>query len=457
MFYNVTPLDKKCNYFVNLNRRRFVLDYRALMALCSMVAIFILMPIISRISQRRFPTTLSLLLAAVVAAAIAGFGFPIRHLVEGEFGYFNIVLVILTGVIFLKTIESNGSLEGIMKDMVARFSRFPVLILFAAMILLYLPGMVTGLGVPAVVTSGALVAPILLAMGMPKSTAAAFIALEACFGSVTGPVNIPAMIIAGGVNMPFEGFGRVMPMISVPLGIITALILGLRYASRTDGKALAEKFKARPGDVSGFGMYLPILVVLALFVLPRCFPKVIPDPVTPLTFVIGTIVGIFCGRKIRRPLPVLLNAVDSPILDIAALLLAVGVLVQISTLTGATGLIVGASLSIPQKWIMFSIIIVLPLLGGALTMLGDAAILGMPFCLALLGRNTIVTTAALGMLCALSQLIPPTAIVGLLAGEVVGENDYKQLMKKTAIPIAVTIFLCFLFLNYANQLAKILV
>ena len=43
------------------------------------------------------------------------------------------------------------------------------------------------------------------------------------------PVNIPAMIIATGIYMPYEGFYLLLLILTVPLAIFSVLFLGRKY------------------------------------------------------------------------------------------------------------------------------------------------------------------------------------------------------------------------------------
>lgn len=430
-----------------------MMDPRAAMALVSMVAVFVLCS--TALKKKRIPLSLQLIIACMAAALVAGFGVPVRHMVEGTFGYLYIVLVILTAVIFLKTLQANGCLEGIVKSIARTFGRTPVILLLLGTALLYLPGMATGLGVPAVIGIGALVAPVFTQLGIPADSVAALITMGAMLGSVTGPINIPAMVIGCAINMPFEGFGKVLPALTVPLGLAAALILGLKAALHADRDKIADEFQYIPGDPTGFRLYMPVLIVIGLMVAIRAFPKHITDLGTPLIFTVGTIVALFCGRKINV-WKTMVDAVDSPILDIAALLLAVGTVVQITTLTGARGIIVVAILGLPTVLFYISLVTLLPLFGGVVSMLGATAILGVPFATYLLGRNIYVMVAAITVLCAVSQYIPPTAICGVLAQHVVGVDNYGRVMKKLAVPTLITLATCLLAVIYADQVASFL-
>jgi len=185
------------------------------------------------------------------------------------------------------------------------------------------------------------------------------------------------------------------------------------------------------------------------------FPAFIPDIGTPFIFFIGTIIAILCGKKINVWKSIT-GVMDGPILNIAALLLASGVVVEVSTLTGIRGLLVVACLSLPASLIYISAGLAHPIVGGTLTMLGSAAILGVPFATALLGSNMIVVVASLSLLCALSQYIPPTAIAGLLSKNLVSVERYGVILRKLAIPTVICIIYSVIVLFYSNQVALLL-
>jgi len=427
-------------------------DLKAFAALIAMAVVFmvIYIPFHKRI-HIVFP-----LLASCVAATLAGgFGVPIRYFVEGEFGFFYTVVVILSAVVFLQVIQDNGCLQSMIGALARKLSRFPVLLLFIGMGLLYLPGMVTGLGVPGALGVGAILAPLFLSFGIPPASVAALITMGAMLGSVTGPVNIPAMIIGGGINMPFEGFGTILPAMTIPLGLVATGILGLKDTMKADPKAIAEQFASRPEQVRPSIAFVPVVIVVILLSAIRIFSKLMPDLGTPLVFAIGTAVAVACGKKISIG-KILMQVMDGPILSIVALLLVSGVIVEVSTLTGIRGLLVVSSLSIPASLICVTAGVAHPLLGGTLTMLGSAAILGVPFATALLGSNMIVVVAALSLLCALSQFVPPTAIVGLLSKNLAGVEKYSDVLRKLALPTVVSALYCIFILIDANQVARLL-
>ncbi len=400
------------------------------------------------------PVAFSLLLISVALSLATGYGVPYRQFVEGEFGYLNIVVVILTGVMFLRVYEASGAIDLLMQHLTRMMNYQPLFFLFTVMALLYIPGMFTGLGVPAVLIIGGLTYPLLMKMGFAPEKAVAFISLGAMLGSVTGPLNIPVMIIACAINMPYEGFGLVLPAITVPMGIITVLCMGTQTARRFKTSENHELSNVSLPSALKPVVYLPVIVLLALIGLPRAFPKYIPDLGTPLAFTAAMLCVLLTGH-VKGMGSVLLRSIDNPVLDTAALLLSVGVLVQIATLTGIKGDIITACMSLPTFGIYLVLLVALPMLGGAVSMLGGAALFGLPLVLALLGHNTIVVTAGCSVLCALSQLIPPTAIVSKVAGEVLGVYDYHKTLRSMMPYMIMIASFSLLFVIFSNTIVRI--
>ncbi len=173
----------------------------------------------------KLPIAVAMGLAAVAGSLLGGEGIPLRHLVEGMFGYIDTILIISTAMIFMKTIEATGLLESVAAWMIRRFRSFPALLSLGIVFLIMIPGMITGSSTAAVLTTGALVAPVMIKLGVPILHTAAAIAMSAIYGMIAPPINLPAMIIGGGIDMPYVGFGIPLLICTVPLAIFTALWL----------------------------------------------------------------------------------------------------------------------------------------------------------------------------------------------------------------------------------------
>ena len=76
------------------------------LVLLVMVAVFAALAMAAR-----FPIGIALALAAVAGSLIAGKGVSVRHLIEGGFGYFDTILIIITATIFIKVLEASGILD----------------------------------------------------------------------------------------------------------------------------------------------------------------------------------------------------------------------------------------------------------------------------------------------------------------------------------------------------------
>jgi hypothetical protein len=185
---------------------------------------------------------------------------------------------------------------------------------------------------------------------------------------------------------------------------------------------------------------------------PKAFPYWFPDPRLPLTFLLGSLAGLFAGRRfdvVRAA-----RAGVSEILPVIGILLGVGMLIEILTLTGLRGAIVVGSLSIPSAFLLTSIAITLPLFGG-ISVYGGASVLGVPFALALLGRNQIVVLSALSLIGAMGSYMPPVAFTPVVTAGLIGEN-YLAIVRRCLVPAIAAVILGLLILIYANPIAKLL-
>jgi hypothetical protein len=82
----------------------------------------------------------------------------------------------------------------------------------------------------------------------------------------------------------------------------------------------------------------------------------------------------------------------------------------------------------------FSAAIASPIIGGLLMPFGAAAVIGIPFVMAYADRDAIWVTSALTLLIGVGALVPPTALSGLFAAQVLKLENYTDLLKKCALP-----------------------
>lgn len=325
-------------------------------------------------------------------------------------------------------------------------------------LLLFFPGMVTGIGTAAVLSTGLVAIVLLRAVGVPNIQTGAIVAMLTTIGAAAPPINLPAVIIASGINMPYEGFDLILFVITVPLGLFSIFWLGYRHFTAPSLEDI-ERVLPRPQRNSALAPYIPLLVVVVIFSLIRIFPGRFPDIITPMVFMIGSFCTLFTGRKYSY-IEASKAALRGGIFSTVALIFVVGSVVQITTLTGAKGLLVLTALTVAATapaLMYVALGISLPLLGGVLTHLGASVILGIPFTLALLTQNVIVVVAGISMLCVLSQVVPPSALGGYFAQELVGESKYGPILKACTVPITVSIIFSLLVILFANNFATLFV
>lgn len=384
----------------------------------------------------RLPIAVAMGLAAVAGSLLGGEGIPLRHLVEGMFGYIDTILIIATAMIFMKTIEAIGLLESVAAWMIRRFRSMPALLSIGIMALIMAPGMITGSSTAAVLTTGALVAPVLIKLGVPVLQTAAAIALGAIYGMIAPPINLPAMIIGGGIDMPYVGFGIPLLICTVPLALFTSFwLIFPSLRKQHQDPALEEELVRMSRAKLTFRLFLPMVALVILLGGERLLPEIWPPLGMPLSFLLASAVGIISGAewKIGETVTKAIN--DA--LPVMGILMGVGMFIQIMTLIGVRGFVVVSALALPAWLLYVGIATSMPLF-GAVSAFGSASVLGVPFLLALLGRNEILVGSALSLIAGLGDLMPPTALAGIFAAQVVGEENYFKVLRFCIVPAIIT-------------------
>jgi TRAP-type C4-dicarboxylate transport system permease large subunit len=372
-------------------------------------------------------------------------------LVEGTFAYLDPMLIVLTSLFFMRVFEQSGALNALNTKMIKSFYRVPALLLILLTLFVMFPGMITGLTAPCVLTTGAMVAPVLMLIGVPRAATGAFIAVAAFYGMVAPPVNICAMIICSGVDMPYVGFGWPLLIATIPLAIFSSFWIAGKYFKKIDMTALEPHLPKTKHDVHGFKLYLPLLFLLILLFGSKVFPNKIPYLGIPLMFVLSALTGFFTGEKVN-----LRDSLDwstKQALPILGLLAGIGMFLQVLTLVGARGWIVVSCLELPE-WAKFVAMgVVTPLFGGV-SAYGASSVLGVPFLLSLLAKNNIIVGAALSHLASVGDFLPPTRLAVVLSAQVVEENQPSKILSYCWIPILFAVLWGLAMIYFANPIGK---
>lgn len=411
-----------------------------------MIAVFMFVLI-----KVKAPVSISMAAAAIAGAFVAGEGFPVRHFVEGMFSYLSTIIIVATAMIFMKALEKSGTLDAIVALIIEKFHKRPTLLLICLMFVIMLPGMITGASTAAVLSAGAIVAPILLKIGVPRLETAAIIALGAILGKVAPPVNTAAMVIGAGADVPYVGFEGPLLLMTVPLAIFTVLFLGHKYLKEVDYEGMKGELNFELQEKYGLRLYFPIVVLLVLIAVTKMV-HILPDCGMPVIFMLSAIVSCVTGRRFN-PMVAAREAIHD-VTPVMGNLMGVGMFIQVMTLIGSRGMIVTYCLMMPPFVRYLAMIIVIPAFGGV-SSLGAATVFGIPFILAFLGNNELIVAAGLSMLAAVGDIIPPSALSGNFAAKIVGVTSYGSFLKKCTIP-ALVMLLCGLgFIIFANPIAAL--
>ncbi len=390
----------------------------------------------------RLTVEISMFLAALVGG-LAGviFGTPpaaelLRHLVEGSSTYLDVILVFSTATIFMAIVNDSGGVNYIVRATIRAFHDKRLAALLMLMVIVLVPGALTGAGSISLLVVGAPVALALKLLGISQKRAAAILFIIAGLSAAAPPVNIWAMILCAGTAIPYVGFELPLAVPVLVCGIFTMLVLGWRKERPVDLASALRELPEVPARMTWWRVLLPFLVFFGTVALYRLFPFQTPILGLPLQFTLSALTAWLVSPQKVRILALSLDTVKR-LLPLIATVVIVGMLQQIMTATGVRGMLSFAVISIPLTILFYvSLAIVIPISEGVLTY-GAAAVLGIPLIWYLdsVGFHATVAIAALTLLWPLGDGLPPTALIGRLSVMV---SDYKgsywEFLKNTWLP-----------------------
>jgi TRAP-type C4-dicarboxylate transport system permease large subunit len=416
-----------------------------LIILLAMLAVFALGVFLAKL-----PSGVALVLSAVVGALVAGEGIPLRHLVEGSFGYLDAILIIATAMIFMKVLDASGALGTLGHLLMKWLYRWPTMLFVFIALFVMFPGMLTGLSSACILTTGALVAPAMLAMRIPAAAVGSFLAMLAVYGMIAPPINIPVMIIGGGVDMPYIGFEKPLALASFPLALVAALYYRFRYIRKIEIAEVLSKLPSPVHTKHGSKLFAPLVLVVVLMIAIRVVPQYIPDIGIPLIFLLGSIVGLFTGERMSW-WPVARAAIRDA-MPVMVILVGVGMFVQIMTLTGVRGFLAVSALKLPPAFLYLGIALLMPAFGSAYA---SASVLGVPLVYVFLGKNEIIVTSALSLIAGLGDLMPPPMLLCAFASQIVGEKNQFQILRRSVPLMVLSLLVAIALIAFANSVAKV--
>ncbi|HPW17897.1 MAG TPA: C4-dicarboxylate ABC transporter [Candidatus Aminicenantes bacterium] len=423
----------------------------ATMILAVMVAAFVAAKLL------KVSTELALFAAALAGALAGGQGVAPRHLVEGAFTYFDIVLIFVTATLFMNLFKESGAAAFVVRAILRRFHRrkAPLFVLLA--LLLLVPGALTGAGSVTVLIMGGMAATVLRTMAIPGPRVAAIVFIIAGLSAAAPPVNLWAMLTAAGVNMPYVGFFLPLLVPCVVLALATIFILGAGAKPVDLAKALAELPEA-PAGMNWLRVATPFLVFFLLVIAGRVFPFNLPVLGLPLMFAAAGAAALAVSPAKIAFFRVSRETVHQ-LLPLIGTLTCAGVLVQVMALTGVRGLIAITTVTLPVTAVFLTLFLTLPV-SEAVLMWGAAPVLGVPLVLLFntIGLDPVVALAGMSVIWPLGDAVPPTAIIGRLTAATVGMAEpYGKLLKASLVPAAIIAAAGTLMVVFSKKLALLTV
>ncbi len=401
------------------------------------------------------------MLSAAVAGGLAGafistppIGELARHLVEGTFTYLDVILVFTTATIFISIISESGGVNYVVKGIIKVFYTKRILALLLLMIIILIPGALTGAGSVSILTVGAPIALALGYLGISKKRVAAILFIISALSAVAPPVNIWAMIISAGTAIPYVGFEFPLGIPVLIIGTFSMLFLGWKRETNMNLKDVLKAMPEVPEKMSWWRVSLPFLTFFGLVIVSRIFPFSIPILGLPLEFTIAAIVALLVSPKKINILILSKNTVKL-LLPLLATMAIVGSLQQIMTVTGVRGLISYAVISMPLILLYILLIFIIPVSEGVLTY-GGAAIIGIPLVWFLdsIGLHATVVISGLSLIWPLGDALPPTALIGRLSVMMSGyKGSYWEFLKTTWLPWIVITVVGILMILFSAKLS----
>jgi len=401
----------------------------------------------------KISTEISMFIAAVAGGLGGGAGIPARHIVEGAFTYFDIILIFVTATIFMNILKESGGIAFVVRGIIQKFHRRKSILFILITFLLLLPGALTGAGSVTVLITGGMISVVLGYMGLSKPKTAAIIFIIAGLSAAAPPVSLWAMLTAAGVNMPYVGFFIPLLVPCVILSLMTIFILGWSAKPVDLDKAL-EELPESPPSMNWYRVTFPFLVFLFLVIAGRIWPHSLPVIGLPLMFVAAAAFSWLLS-------PIKINLIKTSretvhqLLPLIGTLTCVGILVQIMTLTGVRGLISITIVTLSTTAVFATLFLVLPV-SEAVLMWGAAPVLGVPLVLLFntIGLNPIVALAGMSVIWPLGDALPPTAIIGRLTKDTVGmQEPYIRLLAHCVIPAILIMIVGTLMVIFSKDLS----
>lgn len=437
----------------------------------SLAVIAVIVVVFAVAKKMKANTEITLLLAALgalVAHLILPMGVDersvlpfteiIRHLVEGTFNYFDVCMTFLTATFFMTLYKETGGVSYLVRQIVGRFYKRRVLCLLLLLVVMMVPGAVTGSGATTVLTVGGLVGSVLAAMGVKEDRRVALVFLLAAMSAACPPINLWTMMAAAGANMPYVGFTAPLALLSIAGALFATFYLTRGTKSDAHVDEVLSTLPEAPNGWNALRAFIPFIVMLVLILGARVIPAYWPVIGLPMIFMLSAAAVLLCAPKKVNVMEVAVTTVVN-LKELVGIMVVVGILNQVLTLTGARGLISLGVVILPIGLLFAALWLILPVAEGVLQY-AVAPLLGVPLIMLfnMKGYNAVIALAAWSVMWPVGDCLPPTAVVGRAAVMQLDYkgNYYKGFLKAALVPMLFILALCTVAMIFNNQLGNLL-
>ncbi|EEX48787.1 MULTISPECIES: C4-dicarboxylate ABC transporter [Jonquetella] len=381
----------------------------------------------------------------------------IRHVVEGTCTYYDVCLIFLSATFFMTLYKESGGVAFIVRRIVVAFhsKRTVCLLLLTAVMLV--PGAITGSGATTVLTVGALVGSVLMAMGVSPERRVSLVFVLAAMSAACPPINLWAMMAAAGANMPYVGFGLPLAVLSIVGALFATFYLAGRGKPVDLDKVLTELPEV-PEGWNWFKAGFPFVVLIALVLAGRLLPFTFPILGLPLIFILSGVALYLVAPKRPNPFTVATTTVHN-LQGLVGIMVVVGALNQIMCLSGARGLVSLGIVILPMAVLFGVLWIILPISEGVLQY-AVAPLIGVPLIMLfnMMGYDPVISLAAWSVMWPLGDCLPPTAVVGRAAQM---ELEYKGgyfsgVVRPAIVPMLFILALCTVVMIYSSRIGALI-
>ena len=382
----------------------------------------------------------------------------IRHFVEGTFTYFDVCMTFLSATFFMTLYKEVGGIDYLVRVIVEKFYKKRIILLLLLMVIMMVPGAVTGSGATTVLTVGGLVGAVLATMGVKEERRVGLIFMLAAMSAACPPINLWAMMAAAGANMPYTGFG-------VPLLLLTGTgaLFSTFYMTRgakcdRDVNDVVASLPQAPEGWTFLKAIVPFIVLLVAILGARVFPAYWPVIGMPMIFGFSTLGVLLVSPKKVNLLEVGMTTVSN-LQELVGIMVVVGVLNQILTLTGARGLVALGVVILPI-WLLFAALwLILPVSEGVLQY-AVAPLFGVPLIMLfnMLGYNPVIALSCWAVMWPCGDCLPATAVVGkaaVMQMEYKGDY-YKGFLKNVLVPVLFVLAVCTVVMIFNKPIGSFL-